>query len=46
MRIPSELMPHCPHCGRPMTMNLRADGTFAEDEGWHRVIIPCDRSMR
>ena len=37
MRIPSELMPHCPHCGRPMTMNLRADGTFAEDEGWHRA---------
>ncbi len=30
MRIPSELMPHCPHCGRPMTMNLRANGTFAE----------------
>ncbi len=37
MRIPSELVPHCLHCGRPMTMNLRADGTFAEDEGWHRA---------
>ena len=36
-KIPSELVPHCPHCGRPMSMNLRADDTFAEDEGWHRA---------
>ena len=35
MRVPTELMPHCPVCGRPMTMNLRADDTFVEDEGWH-----------
>lgn len=35
MRIPSELVPRCPHCGRPITMNLRADDTFVEDEGWH-----------
>lgn len=35
MRVPSELVPHCPHCGRPMSMNLRADATFVEDEGWH-----------
>ena len=33
--IPSALVPRCPHCGRPLTMNLRADDTFAEDEGWH-----------
>ena len=36
-KLPSELVPHCPHCGRPMSMNLRADDTFAEDEGWHRA---------
>ena len=36
-KIPSELVPHCPHCGRPMNMNLRADNTFVEDEGWHRA---------
>lgn len=35
MRIPSELVPHCPVCGKPMSMNLRADDTFVEDEGWH-----------
>ena len=35
MRVPSELIPHCPVCGKPMTMNLRADDTFVEDAGWH-----------
>lgn len=35
MRIPEELLPVCPHCGKPLTMNLRADGSFVEDQGWH-----------
>ncbi len=35
MKIPSALVPRCPHCGKPMTMNLRADDQFVEDEGWH-----------
>lgn len=35
MTIPSELVPICPKCGKPMSMNLRADNTFVEDEGWH-----------
>ena len=35
MRIPSELIPRCPRCGRPMTMNLRSDDTFVQDEGWY-----------
>ena len=34
-RIPSSLLPTCPHCGRPLTMNLRSDDRFVEDEGWH-----------
>ena len=34
LRIPSELIPRCPKCGKPMTMNLRSDNRFVEDEGW------------
>ena len=37
MRIPTELVPRCPVCGAPMTMNLRADDTFVQDEGWYRA---------
>ena len=35
MRIPSSLIPKCPVCGAPMTMNLRCDDTFVQDEGWY-----------
>jgi NAD-dependent SIR2 family protein deacetylase len=34
MRVPAELIPVCPDCGREMSMNLRADDTFVEDDGW------------
>ncbi len=37
MAVPSELVPYCPKCGRPMSMNLRSDDSFVEDEGWHRA---------
>lgn len=39
MKIPSSLLPRCPVCEKPMTMNLRADSTFVEDEGWHRAAV-------
>ena len=32
MAVPTELVPHCPKCGAPMAMNLRADHTFVQDE--------------
>ena len=32
--VPTDLLPRCPKCGRPMTMNLRSDDSFVEDEGW------------
>lgn len=35
MRIPTGLIPRCPICGAPMTMNLRCDDTFVQDEGWY-----------
>lgn len=37
MKVPSELIPRCPVCGRPMTMNLRSDDKFVEDEGWFKA---------
>lgn len=37
MRVPPELLPVCPHCGKPMTMNLRADDTFVQDDGWYQA---------
>ena len=37
MRIPTELIPKCPDDGSAVTMNLRSDDTFVEDEGWHRA---------
>ena len=40
MKIPSSLIPNCPVCGKAMTMNLRADDKFVEDDGWHKA---CDR---
>ena len=37
MRIPAELIPKCPDDGSDMTMNLRSDDSFVEDEGWHKA---------
>ena len=46
MRVPSELLPVCPHCGRPMTMNLRSDDKFVEDEGWHEAAERYESFLR
>ena len=34
-KIPSDLIPKCPVCGRKMEMNLRADDKFVQDAGWY-----------
>lgn len=44
--IPSELIPVCSHCGRPLTMNLRSDATFVEDESWHRAAERYENFLR
>ena len=46
MRIPSELIPKCPNCGKPLTMNLRSDDKFVEDEGWDRAAERYNEFLR
>ncbi len=46
MKIPSELIPYCPVCGAPMTMNLRCDDTFVQDSGWYAAATRYDDFIR
>ena len=46
MKVPTELLPICPHCGNPLTMNLRSDNKFVEDEGWHRAAERYENFLR
>lgn len=46
MRIPPELVPMCPHCGKPITMNLRSDDKFVEDAGWHQAAARYENFLR
>ena len=43
--VPTELVPRCPKCGRPMSMNLRADNTFVQDAGWEAAAKRYERFM-
>ena len=45
-KIPSSLIPHCPVCGKPMRVNLRADDTFVEDDGWHAAYERYEAFLR
>ena len=46
MKVPDELIPRCPVCGRPMTVNLRADDTFVEDSGWYAAAQRYENFVR
>ena len=37
MEIDSELIPKCPVDNSDVTMNLRSDDSFFEDDGWHKA---------
>lgn len=51
MKIPTELIPKCPVCGAPMTINLRCDSFFVQDKGWHAAseryhqFIHCHKNL-
>ena len=46
IKIPSVLIPRCPHCGAPLTVNLRSDDKFVEDEGWHKAAERYETFLR
>ena len=46
MKIPAKLIPKCPVCGAPMTMHLRCDRTFVQDEGWYAASGRYDDFIR
>ena len=46
MTVPSQLLPRCPVCGKPLTMNLRSDDMFVEDEGWHQAAERYENFLR
>jgi len=46
MKIPDELIPRCPHCGKPMAMNLRCDDNFVQDEGWYTAAERYEEFIR
>ena len=46
MKIPDELIPRCPHCNKPMAMNLRCDDSFVQDEGWYTAAERYEEFIR
>ena len=45
-KVPQELFPKCPNCGRPLTLNLRSDNSFIEDNGWHEAAERYENFIR
>lgn len=46
MKIPTELIPKCPHCGKPLTVNLRSDDRFVQDSGWNAAAERYNNFLR
>ena len=43
LSVPCDLVPRCPVCGAPMSMNLRVDDTFVEDAAGIRPQVTVRR---
>lgn len=37
LKVPHNLVPYCPICGQEMTINIRKDDYFVEDQNWHNL---------
>lgn len=46
MKIPTALIPKCPHCGKPLTVNLRSDDRFVQDSGWNAAAERYNNFLR
>ena len=46
LRVPTELLPRCPKCGKVMVPNLRTDETFVEDAGWNAAFGRYEMFLR
>ncbi len=46
MKVPSDLLPTCPKCGSPMTMNLRSDDRFVQDRGWYAACAQYEKFIQ
>ncbi len=46
MSVPTALLPVCPVCGKPLTMNLRSDDKFVEDGGWQQAAERYESFLR
>lgn len=46
MEIPSRLIPKCPRCGRPLTVNLRSDNRFVQDKGWVDASVRYEKFLK
>ncbi len=46
MRVPSEPVPCCLRCDKPMTMNLRTDDTFVQDRRWYKAVERYEKFCR
>lgn len=46
MKVPTELIPRCPLCGKPLTKNLRCDDHFVQDVGWYAAASRYEDFLR